>query len=287
MKFQPIIKWTGTKRFQSEEIISKIPNREYTTYYEPFCGSCSVLFQVLNSDLKFKEYICSDINSDLIELWEIIKNNPKELIKHYENLWNQLKNLENISEKRDFFNKIRKSFNEDRNPMDFMFILRTTTNGLVRYNKNNEFNNSFHLSRNGINPKTLEKVLNNWSFMLNKYNVIFINQSYLNIVPKEDDFIYLDPPYANTKGMYYGGIDLDSLWNFLKNLNCNYILSFDGKTLYKDLTYDVPKELYTESHYLYSGQSSFRRLFKNDENLDVFESIYVKNNMNILKKNKL
>ena len=40
MKFQPVIKWTGSKRRQSEEIIARIKDVEYDTYYEPFCGGC-------------------------------------------------------------------------------------------------------------------------------------------------------------------------------------------------------------------------------------------------------
>lgn len=276
MKFQTPIKWTGIKRKQSEEIVSMILNKEYDTYFEPFCGSCSVLFQVLHSDLKFKNYICSDINNDLIQLWNKIKYNPNEVICHYKKLWEELSSLNNIEDKKKYFNFIRGRFNKTRNPLDFMFIIRTTTNGLIRYNKKNEFNNTYHLGRNGINPKRLEKIVTEWSYILNKYDVKFINQSYLNIKPKKNDFIYLDPPYANTKGMYYGSINLDELWNFLRNVNCNYILSFDGKTNYKDLTYEVPKDLYNNFYYIYSGQSSFRKIAKVNEDLDVYEGLYVK-----------
>ena len=66
MKFQPVIKWSGSKRSQSEEIIKRIKDKEYNTYYEPFCGGCSVLFQLLHSDKKFKKYICSDKNKECI-----------------------------------------------------------------------------------------------------------------------------------------------------------------------------------------------------------------------------
>ena len=82
MKFEPIIKWTGTKRSQSEEIINLIPMKKYEIYYEPFCGSCSVLFQLLNSYKKlcFSKFICSDLNEDLINLWNDIKTKPSSLI---------------------------------------------------------------------------------------------------------------------------------------------------------------------------------------------------------------
>lgn len=38
MKFQPVVKWSGSKRSQSETIVSKIERKQYNTYYEPFCG---------------------------------------------------------------------------------------------------------------------------------------------------------------------------------------------------------------------------------------------------------
>lgn len=40
--FQPVIKWSGSKRSQCEDIISLFP-KEINTYYEPFCGGASVL----------------------------------------------------------------------------------------------------------------------------------------------------------------------------------------------------------------------------------------------------
>ena len=85
MKFQPVIKWTGSKRSQSEEIIKRFP-KSIETYYEPFIGGGSVLFQLLHSDVSVENYICSDINEDLINLWNMIKNNPSYLCEKYKEI---------------------------------------------------------------------------------------------------------------------------------------------------------------------------------------------------------
>lgn len=72
MKFNPVIKWSGSKRSQSEVIVSNFP-KKITIYYEPFVGGGSVLYQLLNSDIKVESFIYSDINEDLIKLWNIMK----------------------------------------------------------------------------------------------------------------------------------------------------------------------------------------------------------------------
>ena len=276
MKFQPVIKWSGSKRSQSEEIIKRIEDKEYDTYYEPFCGGCSILFQLLHSDKKFKKYICSDINNDLISLWNMIKDNPNEIINKYNIMWNELNIDEDKERKKQYFNMVRDRFNKHKNPCDFMFIMRTTTNGMPRYNRNGEFNNSFHITRNGIKPDTFSKIVLEWSEILNKFDVQFIHRNYEEIQTTKNDFVYLDPPYANTKGMYYGTIDYKKLWTWLRNQKCDYMLSFDGKTSSIDITYDVPKDIYNKHEYLYSGNSSFRRVIGNSSNEYVSESLYIK-----------
>lgn len=273
VKFQPVIKWSGSKRSQSETIVKLMP-KEIDTYYEPFIGGASVLFQLLHSEVKVNNYIASDINNDLINLWNEIKSNPKELSQAYETLWLELNTDEDINRRKEYFYSVRRRFNAERKPHDFLFLSRTCTNGLIRYNSKGEFNTSLHFSRDGIIPSTLEKIILDWSEKLNENNVLFINQSYENIRTKEDDFIYLDPPYANTKGMYYGQLDYDNFWHWLRSQPAKYLLSFDGKRAEIDNTYAVPKDIYKEHIYLHSGRSSFKDL-KNQVVQQVQESLYI------------
>lgn len=274
--FQPAIKWSGSKRSQAQNIVSFFP-REIDTYYEPFCGSCSVLRTMFETDIKVKKYICSDINVTLISLWMLIKDNPQLIITEYKKLWQKLKDIEDIQQKKEFYEEIRQRFNTTKNPMDFMFLNRTCFNGLIRYNKDGEFNTSFHLNRDGINPQKFEKIIKEWSLLLNKHNVEFKIMSYHWIQPSQNDFIYFDPPYANTKGMYGQEFNNSHFFKWLKGIPCKWALSYDGKSGDKDNTYEVPTELYDEHYYLSSGNSSFKRLKETDKNAMVYESLYIKN----------
>lgn len=276
--FQPVIKWSGSKRSQAKDIINHFP-KEINTYYEPFCGGASVLRALLESDIKVNKYVCSDLNKGLIDLWNKIKYNPKEVADYYEKLWYEMNGntSNNKAYKRTYFENVRARYNTEHNPLDFMFIMRTTTNGMPRYNANGEFNNSFHITRDGIKPEKLRNIINEWSELLLKYDVIFICSSFEDIKPNEDDFMYLDPPYAGTKGMYFGGFDNQLLFEWLRNdVKCQWIMSYDGISGNIDNTYTVPEDLYDEHVYLKSGNSSFKRVIGKSKDSIVYESLYIK-----------
>jgi DNA adenine methylase len=271
----PAIKWSGSKRSQALEVLKHFP-LNIDTYYEPFCGGCSILGALLLSQIKVKNYVCSDLNSDLIALWNLIKENPDKIINYYSNIWEKIISTDNIDEKREIFNTVRKNLNEHHNPLDFMFIMRTCANGMPRYNSKGEFNTSFHITRNGINPETLNNILHKWNDLLNKKNVQFKCCSYEKINPTKNDFIYLDPPYAKTKGMYFGNLDNNLLWKYIRNLKCGYALSFDGISGKENHTSNVPVDMYDEHLYLKSGNSSFKRIIGTDKSAIVYESLYIK-----------
>lgn len=74
--------------------------------------------------------------------------------------------------------------------------------------------------------------------------------------------------------MYFGGIDLAEFWEWIRGLPCNYSLTFDGRSGKKDLTYNVPIDLYSEHIYFSKQISGFRKL--NKEVDYVQESLYIK-----------
>ena len=55
------------------------------------------------------------MNNDLINLWNLIKEQPIELYEYYNVLWNELNKDENKDRKRDYFNYIRDRYNKEHN----------------------------------------------------------------------------------------------------------------------------------------------------------------------------
>lgn len=271
MKLQPVIKWSGSKRSQAQEILKYMPEK-ILTYKEPFVGGGSVFGAVMLNN-KAERYEISDYNETLISLWNNIKNDPESLMEHYTRLW---KELNNSVKPEGVYYETRERLNKNGCCKDFMFILRTCVNGMPRYNRKGDFNTSFHHNRGGMKPDTLKKIVFDWSELINKNDVTFIHRSYDTVLTDKNDFLYLDPPYANTKGMYYGALDNEIFFSWLRKQKCKWLLSFDGVSGKTINTYDVPEDLYREHVYLESGNSSFKRTMTNVKDATVYESLYIK-----------
>ena len=264
-KIQPVIKWSGSKRSQASEIVKLLPSIQ--RYYEPFIGGASVANMV-----NPQHGICSDICVPLIKLWNIIKLDPESLYISYNDAWTRLQN-----EGYQVYYEIRDNFNKTQSPHDLLFLSRTCVNGLIRFNKDGQFNNSLHHTRKGINPLTLKKILLDWSEKIR--TIEFRDGDYRDTTKDitKNDFIYLDPPYFNTKGRYYGTIDYEEFLAYLETLiskNIKFALSFDGTREDVDYTINLPKELYKRHIMLESGNSSFKKVMdKRSEK--VCESLYL------------
>lgn len=232
------------------------------------------MFQLLHSSIEVNKIVCSDINKSLIDLWKLIKLKPDIVAESYRERWEELYSFESIDDKKKYYYSIRELYNKTEHPLLLLFLSRTCANGLIRYNSKGEFNSPFNFTRPGINPDSLTKIINDWSYYLNINNVNFICQSYENIITSKDDFIYLDPPYINTSSMYYGKLNYDIFFSWLRKQKSKYILSFDGKTTEQDMTYNVPDDLFDKHIYAKSAISGFQKLHK--KSVYGKESLYLK-----------
>lgn len=200
----------------------------------------------------------------------MVKNDPNILYKSYKNHW------EKFQQDTDYYYEVREEFNRKKDPKLFLFLSRTCYNGLIRFNSDGEFNTSVHFDRPGIEPQTLYKTIVNWNRVFKAVEVEFKCQDYSKITPKENDWVYLDPPYHDTKSIYHGGLDLDSFYKWINSLNSGYALSFDGKVGSEDQEVFIPDYLYDEHVLMNSSVSGFRKLKQKPQ--EVSESLYINYN---------
>ena len=212
------------------------------------------------------------ICAPLIDLWNEIKNNPVALSEAYRVRWTRPQ-----TEGYQAYYEIREDFNRNRAPEDLLFLSRICVNGLIRFNANGDFNNSFHHTRPGISPDSLKEIILDWSNHIQNTEFFAADYTVTTETAKAGDLIYLDPPYFHTKGRYYGTIDFDTFLAYLEQLNSRgikYMLSFDGSRGEDDFTVELPKELYKRHALIPSGNSSFKKVM-DKESIPVLESLYL------------
>lgn len=266
MMFNPVIKWSGSKRSQSTRIKEFLPDK-FNTYYEPFIGGGAMLYAIAP-----ESSVCGDICKPLIDLWNMIKDSPEELYEAYKMRWERLQN-----DGYEVFYEIRENYNNENNPEDLLFLSRTCVNGLIRFNAKGEFNNSLHHTRPGIAPERLGKIIYDWSYKIQTAQFVYGDYRLTTETATAGDLVYLDPPYFHTKGRYYGTIDYGEFLTFLESLNSKgvkYMLSYDGIRGDDDFTVDLPKELYRRHEMIPSGNSSFKKVM-DKEKQQVYESLYL------------
>lgn len=262
---EPLIRWSGSKRTQIDNLSKYFPSK-YNRYFEPFVGGGSVLYTV-NPDIGF----ASDLCEPLIGVYNLCKYNPKYLIDSYASRWKSFQTDKN------YYYTVRDQFNVDKKPEDFIFLSRTSYNGLIRFNSDGMFNAPVQACRNGLHPDRFSVIVNDWSTKIR--NIEFRCCDYRDILNfvKKDDFVYLDPPYSRVGGsMYIDSVDFNDIILFLRELNdigAKYVLSYDGKRGSDDLTLEFPDDLYEFHDYVYSGYSSFTKIATTDYK-SIYDSVY-------------
>src|SRR5207248_7295393 len=102
--------------------------------------------------------VAGDIEAPLVALFRLVQKTPARVVAQYAEDWAFL------SERGpEHFYQVRSRFNTTRDPLALNFLLRTCVNGIVRFNKKGDFNNSLHLSRAGMTPQRFERVVEAWS----------------------------------------------------------------------------------------------------------------------------
>lgn len=261
---QPIIKYTGSKKSVAKEIADLFP-RTGGRFFDPFVGGGSIL-----PYRPCDRAMAGDIIPELIEIWQLVKSNPKVVADEYRKRWGYLQ------KNKDFgYYKIRRHFNATRNPHDFLFLTRTCVMGCVRFNSQGNFNQGFHPNRPGINPLSLHLIAHEWSRVIK--HVTFKHGDYREILQyaRAGDCVFLDPPYAGTKGQYMPvTFQLDDFLKELDELNrrgVHWVFTYDGHL--KTTKRMVPRDLYSVRYKLNTGQSSLKRVVSGTQE-EVSDSLY-------------
>ena len=200
---KPFVKWAGGKNSLIPQITKYYPfelkNGFIERYIEPFVGGGAVLIDILQK-YEIKEAYAFDINIDLINCYNVIKNNVEELINELDKKEKNFIAL-NDEERQNYFYDIRAEYNsyklndklDVKRASEFIFLNRTCFNGLYRVNKDGKFNVPCGKYKNPTicdsnNLRDLSELIKNVIFEYGDYRK---SEKYVN----NNTFVYFDPPY--------------------------------------------------------------------------------------------
>lgn len=200
---KPFVKWAGGKNSLIPQITKYYPyelkNGTIERYIEPFVGGGAVLIDILQK-YDVKEAYAFDINIDLINCYNVIKNNVEELIRKLDKKEKEFLAL-NDEERQRYFYDIRAEYNscklkdelDVKRAAEFIFLNRTCFNGLYRVNKDGKFNVPCGKYKNPTicdfnNLRNLSQLIQNVIFEYGDYKK---SEQYVN----NNTFVYFDPPY--------------------------------------------------------------------------------------------
>jgi DNA adenine methylase len=236
----PFLKWVGGKRQLIPAIMEHLPkNINNLNYYEPFIGGGALFFH-----LQPQNAFINDFNEELINVYNVIKNNLPELIS----------DLKKHKNEADYFYEIRsldrsekfQDLSQVERASRVIFLNKTCFNGLYRVNNAGEFNAPFgrYKNPNIVNEPTLKAV----NKFLNNSNVRISSGDYSEILESADEnsFVYFDPPYhpisesSNFTGYVQGGwniydqIRLRELCDELHDRGVKFLLSNSSAQFIRD-----------------------------------------------------
>lgn len=185
MEFRPLLRWAGGKIWLTNYIDNYLPE-SFNNYYEPFVGGASIYLFLKNKGVINKKAFLSDTNDELINAHITIRDYPEELFL----LLSRFKN------EKDCYYEVRAAQPATilERAARFIFLNRTSFNGIYRENLKGEYNVPFgHRTISSLfdleHIKQISRLL---------HNANFTSCDFEDTLPqvKKNDLVFLDPPYT-------------------------------------------------------------------------------------------
>lgn len=271
---QPI-PYQGSKRNIAQAILSYLPSK-IDRLVEPFAGSAALSISAAFYK-RAERFWLNDLNTPLMELHQIIINDPEEISRQYKCLWNG-----QLERERQFYASVRDEFNTTQRPDLLLYLLARCVKAAIRYNSRGQFNQGPDNRRRGRQPTSMQADIYAMSQLL-KGRTLITSLHFHNLMDSinpQTDLVYLDPPYQGTSTnrdpRYFKTLDVAELIHFLHALNerhIRYALSYDGHKAGKQYGIQLPSDLHLSHIEINAGRSSQSTLLGHSHT--TYESLYL------------
>ncbi|EDH6237499.1 DNA adenine methylase [Salmonella enterica subsp. enterica serovar Chester] len=187
-RIKPFLKWAGGKFGVIDDLLAHMPHGH--RLIEPFAGGGSIF---LNAG--FDEVIVSDACQDLILTYQVMQREPLALIDKANVMFREGNNPEYFDDIKVRFN--RRDMTQMERAAAFIYLNRHCYNGLMRYNRQGEFNVGFGKYRQPYFPlaelEAFPAVASRCTFAVADCNDTVA-------LAGEGDVVFCDPPYEPMPG---------------------------------------------------------------------------------------
>jgi DNA adenine methylase len=250
------LRWAGSKR-KLLPALRKYWGLGHSRYLEPFMGSAQLFFS-----LDISQAILSDLNPDLIEVFNQVKNHPYSvyrIISQWENTEQEYYRIRSLKPA---------TLGINQRAARFIYLNKLCFNGLYRTNNKGEFNVPYSKSKSTLVCsldllKEASRKLAGAKILQGDFEKI------IQTNVQEGDFVYLDPPYAvENRRIFrqygpqtFGTMDMERLKNLLFHIqgqDAKFLLSYadcvEARDIFRD--WDIKK---TFAQRNIAGFAQFRR----------------------------
>ena len=248
------IRWAGGKSWLVPYVSQLVKDLDYNNYYEPFMGGASIFFSL---NIPHNGYL-SDLNSELVDAFCAVRDNPQQIIEH-------LKKYK-TDEKSYYAVRATEPADKHQKAARFLYLNATSFNGIYRVNKNGKYNVPYGKKEVTLNCQRILDV----GVKLNGINITC--QDFAAIQPQlvAEDLVFLDPPYTISKEDT-GFVGYNSTWfslddqrrlaaliDHINNIGAYYIMTNAFHPTILEIFAGKGRMITLERNSLIGGKKSFR-----------------------------
>ena len=206
---RPLFVRVGSKYKLRKYIINKFPE-SFDLYCEPFAGSASIFFSLVDFDGKV---VLNDLDKDLINAYKLVRRVDKG-------------KLPILHTKEAMYKLIEHPTTNEEKLMAYIY---RTSNSFMSSDKGYLWKDSSQES----------KVAKIEEYQKTLQGVKFLNRDALSVIREYDSkqsFFFIDPPYQKSDGLYkHDEFNLEDLRDTLKGLRGKFLLTLNDSKSVRDM----------------------------------------------------
>ena len=241
--YESPLNYAGSKSKMVHFIKENLP-AHIDTFIDLFGGGFNV-----GININAQHIIYNDINRFVVQLLQSFQNT--DTYQYIKYITKQIQTYALSPDNPDGYNQLRALYNalpvEQRTPQMLYTLILFGFQQQIRFNAAHEFNNPCGSRR--FNDKIISKFIS-FARVIKEKNVTYTNLDFQELLPliNSDTFVYLDPPYRETRAAYNDGKRGFKGWSKQQEIEmCQFLNSLNPRSVKFMLSYMMDSDSFHNS----------------------------------------